>query len=354
MLREIEHIEPGGTTSVGLEASRLADAPSFDQGAASATSILRPFQVTGTSATIISRDSTAPDVASLVHPLGPENLIPADVSIDNVQFTVTAPGSLLPGAASEVQFWVHVGQQTEAELMRFHEMHHRDTDTTNPQGPVRLQHGACLSIRLRLGGGLQCIESHRWFTWAGEIGNASFSIIVPPGVLEGDLVALASIRLNGCQIAKLSFLLNIGSKTMPSRAVHCQTVTHRKAFASYASEDRDEVMARVQNIQAVYNGLKICVDSVDLRSVTYFEYDLYSRIDAAGVFYLFWCRHAMVSGWVTREWGRALKSKGLDFIDPVPLESLESAPPPEELAARDFDRPLLVFKTAAGHGEHHV
>lgn len=72
------------------------------------------------------------------------------------------------------------------------------------------------------------------------------------------------------------------------------------------------------------------------------------HISEADVFYLFWCRHAKQSEWVSKEWHLALHSKGLDFIDPVPLESPTDAPPPPELAEKHFSDPVLAFIAAAG------
>jgi hypothetical protein len=74
-------------------------------------------------------------------------------------------------------------------------------------------------------------------------------------------------------------------------------------------------------------------------------------IPEADVFYLFWCRHAKSSSWVEKEWRCALNKRGLDFIDPVPLESPEDAPPPLELAAKHFNDPLLAFLRSGHHNE---
>ena len=103
-------------------------------------------------------------------------------------------------------------------------------------------------------------------------------------------------------------------------------------------------------IEGLFKGLKVYVDADALRSGTYWEGGLHSRIDSADVFYLFWSRRAIASDWVRREWRWALKSKGLDFIDPVPLESPEDAPPPDELAAKYFNDPSLPYLGAAGTG----
>jgi hypothetical protein len=63
------------------------------------------------------------------------------------------------------------------------------------------------------------------------------------------------------------------------------------------------------------------------------------------------CRHAKSSEWVEKEWRWALQAKGKDFINPIPLETPDLAPPPQELAASHFNDPLLAFIPAAG-GEH--
>jgi serine/threonine protein kinase len=313
-------------------------------------------RATGASGTIAPSEAAKPTVASPLLPLGREMFIPSHLLIDNVRFTVTAPGSLLRGAVSEIQFWVHPEQQRETVLKRVRQVEpSEDVDITrNPEGPFALTGGARVSVRLRLGSGLTCAENHKWIIWAEDVGNASFVVTVPSEAPEGDLVGLASVRLNGCQIAKLSFLLKIGSKMLASQAIPCQTVMHRRAFASFAGDDRDEILARVQGMEAAFKGLRVFTNADALRATTYWEGELHAHINAADVFYLFWCRHAMTSDWVSREWRWALKSKGLDFIDPVPLESPEHAPPPAELAAKHFNDPLQAFIAAAGKGTHHV
>jgi hypothetical protein len=56
----------------------------------------------------------------------------------------------------------------------------------------------------------------------------------------------------------------VGEKRVGSAVVPAEIQTHRRAFASYASEDRSEVLARVQGMEAAYGGLKVFVDAVDL------------------------------------------------------------------------------------------
>ena len=278
-----------------------------------------------------------PAVASPTEPTAVnETLIPSGVLIDNVRFTVIAPGSLALGAGAEVQFWVNAGDHPEAELELLRQTFQRsDGDTSRPES--RSFHGPCLSVRLKLGSGLTCLVNHKQFVWSGALGYSSFLIDVSPEAPQGDLVCLSSIRLNGCQVAKVSFLLKIGPRLLGAQDIPCQTVMHRKAFASFEAADRDEVLARINELESVCKVLKVYVDAPSLRPVTYWEPDLHARINAADVFYLFWSRNALASDWMAREWRWALRSKGLDFIDPVPLQSSEVAPPPDELAAKPFD-----------------
>ena len=43
-------------------------------------------------------------------------------------------------------------------------------------------------------------------------------------------------------------------------------------------------------------------------------------------------RQQKKSEWVRKEWEYALSNRGIDFINPIPLESPETAPPPPELS----------------------
>ena len=275
--------------------------------------------------------------------------IPAGVLIDNVHFTLTGPFVLAPGTAHELQFWLHVEQQRSSVLAAASVLHGfpQSEMAVKSEGPYPLQRGSRISVRLRIDG-LRCFDSHKWITWTGDIGNTAFVVEVPQGTSEGAYPGRASIRLNGCEIAKMSFLVRVGSLNPAISEIPTQATTYRSAFASYASEDRADVLSRVQGMEAAYKGLDVFVDVINLRSGQNWERELVERISKSDVFYLFWCRHAMSSDWVNKEWHWALAAKGQDFVDPIPLETPTLAPPPEELAAKHFNDPLLAFISAAG------
>jgi hypothetical protein len=89
--------------------------------------------------------------------------------------------------------------------------------------------------------------------------------------------------------------------------------------------------------------LNVFFDALSLRSGQDWEQQLGRVIPVHDVFYLFWSQHAMVSRWVDLEWRCALATRGLEFIDPVPLVTPDVAPPPPELAGKHFNDWILAF-----------
>jgi len=84
------------------------------------------------------------------------------------------------------------------------------------------------------------------------------------------------------------------------------------------------------------------MDVLSLRSGENWEERLWDVIPKSDIFYLFWSLNAKQSEWVEKEWRCALRTRGLEFIDPVPLVSPEQVPPPSELSSIHFSDPLLA------------
>jgi len=179
--------------------------------------------------------------------------------------------------------------------------------------------------------------------WTGEISNATFAAHVPVDTTLGPRAGSLCVFANGLQIARMHFLVVVGVSTSEDLRVAEIEERHRKAFASYASADRNEVLARVQGIQKVAPDLDVFLDVLTLRSGEQWAPRLQEEITSSDVFYLFWSENAKGSTWVEKEWRFALESKGLEFIDPVPLVSPELVPPPPELAAKHFNDWTLAY-----------
>jgi hypothetical protein len=89
-------------------------------------------------------------------------------------------------------------------------------------------------------------------------------------------------------------------------------------------------------MQKVVPGLDIFLDVVALRSGDDWATRIDSEIAGRDVFYLFWSGYAKRSQHVDHEWRTALRVKGIEGIDPVPLVPPSQAPPPVELARLHF------------------
>jgi hypothetical protein len=269
------------------------------------------------------------------------------VRVDDVYFTITAPEATVPDSRFEILFWAHLEGQRQTVLARAEQSFRqldRDDLLIVSDGPIGIQRGAELTVSIRIEG-LHVQPSRKAITWTGNIGSASFAVKVSARVEPGAHLGVASVRLNGARIGMVHFVITVGVPAgRVSIPIETNVAMHKNAFACYASEDRDEVIARVQGMQAAFKGLKVFVDIVELRAGQHWEQELWRLIPASDVFYLFWCRHARQSEWVEKEWRCALERRGLDFIDPVPLEAPEYAVPPKELSAKHFNDPLLPFR----------
>ena len=117
----------------------------------------------------------------------------------------------------------------------------------------------------------------------------------------------------------------------------CEKVKLTTAFLSYASADRERVVARIQGIQAARPDMDLFFDVESLRCGEIWEARLYREIASRDLFYLFWSRNAAASRWVAKELEYAVSKKTLDFIEPIPLESPETCPPPRSLNVKHFN-----------------
>jgi hypothetical protein len=107
-------------------------------------------------------------------------------------------------------------------------------------------------------------------------------------------------------------------------------------YASYSSKDHTEVLKRIQGIRSM-PGVEVFLDCLSMRPGEKWELAIYDKILNSDLFLLFWSRSASESEWVTKEWKYALRKRGLDFIQPIPLEDPKIAPPPIELASKHFN-----------------
>jgi hypothetical protein len=115
------------------------------------------------------------------------------------------------------------------------------------------------------------------------------------------------------------------------------------AFASYATEDREEVLSRIHGMKKIAPDLDIFLDVLSLRSGDDWEKKLEMHVPSKDSFFLFWSKSASQSEWVDREWRLAFNRRGQDYIDPVPLVDPREVPPPAELNKRHFADAYVAY-----------
>jgi hypothetical protein len=212
-------------------------------------------------------------------------------------------------------------------------------------GPVRLARGTELIVEVKIAD-FAIDEPQAVIEWLGEIGNANFAVTVPAGRRPGSVLGKATFHAAGIRTLTVNFQLEIGKAENEVAPLPAWEVRYRTAFASYSSKDRDEVLGRIQGMQKIVPGLDVFLDVASLRSGQDWQQRLWQEIGRRDIFFLFWSKHAKESTWVEKEWRLALDTRGLDFIDPVPLVPPDQAPPPPELGSKHFNDWVLAFRRA--------
>lgn len=292
------------------------------------------------------RDQSTPQSTPPASPMRAEKEPPikikADDSSDPVHFAVTCSQTVVPASSFVLNVWAYLRiHQGEVERQAKNALGGAKP-YVQPVGPSKVARGTVLSVSLRIDE-LTADALEGTILWDGEIGNVTFSISVPNGISSGIKSGFATVHVGSLRIATIHFFITVGQKATSSDQVFSRGVKHRTAFASYASEDRDAVLARIQGIQKAAPKLEVFLDVLNLRSGEDWSKRLWKEIPSRDIFYLFWSESASRSNWVEKEWRCALEARGLDFIDPVPLVSPSKVPPPRELASRHFNDWVLAF-----------
>jgi len=181
------------------------------------------------------------------------------------------------------------------------------------------------------------------FVWEGGRIVRSFEITVATNAPLGSTVLKFNVYIAEARVAALPVEIQINTHGVAPRETRVSTQPPRTAFASYSSADKLRVLERVSEI-SLSAGIDIYQDCLDLRPGEQWKPALEREIQARQLFFLFWSAHAKASAWVEWEWRTALKEKGLDAIELRPLEPVDQAPPPAELAALHFNDPIVMIR----------
>lgn len=268
-------------------------------------------------------------------------LRPAPRKPDSVQFRAYTPRHFEPGTPGLVDIWACLPAQA-AEVAALAASTAQTLQAGLRTG-VALERGVAITVRLKADG-LQVRPSVQTMRWTGEPCNVSFEVLSPPGQAPGAYPARARLLANGVTVGELHFLLQVQARAADGmRSDSAATVrTIRSAFASYATPDRAEMLARIQGMKKIAPDLDVFVDALSLRSGQRWRQRIEEEVQRRERLFLFWSRQACSSEWVDFEWRLAHRLKGLDAIDPVPLDDPSAAPPPHELSALHFGDAYLA------------
>ena len=263
----------------------------------------------------------------------------------SVTFAAFSPRSVAPGDQFVLDIWAFVPEQEEQIQIKAAEV--GNVSRSGTKSGLRLSLDAHITIRLT-SPMLVITDPEDGFFWSGDQPvNTSFPISVPES-LTGIQTGTAHIYCEGFKVGKLVFSVDVKPQAADSSQIIENTTREfrstKSAFASYSRRDQATVFSMLQVITKFNPDIDVFLDLVSLRSGENWEKRLTNEIVNRDIFYLFWSKNAAESEWVEKEWRLALKRRGLDYIDPIPLDQPSDIPPPVELAELHFDDFFARFR----------
>ena len=271
-------------------------------------------------------------------------------AVDRVHFSVTAPPAVPPGASFVVDIWAHLEQQRQEVIQRAKAAVGGRDVQIKTKGPLPISRGTVLAVHLKIDD-LLIEDPQDTILWEGEIGSASFAVQVPRDCARPEPTWGGRPSTPTASRSRASIL---SWRWRPSTAEARLLPTHdqriRTAFASYASPDRDLVLRCVQGMEKAAPFLNIFMDVHSLRSGQKWEQELWQRIPACDIFFLFWSSNASQSAWVEKEWRCALDTPRHRFYRPRPAGAAGCGPPAAELAGLHFNDWELAYQRGQRRG----
>ena len=264
-----------------------------------------------------------------------------DLQLQKVEFSAIAPKTFVKGEYSIINIIVYENtcRYIVDELIKTMEGPVQETRS----GTHMVSEGTQIKIVLS-SPDIEIEDSTETGVWRGEYLDLSFAVLLPEDYIKRKILFVATVYINDMIATKLKFIAKCSSLWKQKIEITREDVL--SAFVSYASQDRNRVAAIIQGMKKARPDMDIFFDVDCLRSGEDWEQALHQEIDKRDILFLCWSHFAKESRWVNTEWKYALKQKGIDFIEPVPIESPEKCPPPEELNQKHFNDKLLFIINA--------
>ena len=265
---------------------------------------------------------------------------------DQVRLGTSTPRHVRPGQAFVVRFAAYTAAHADHVAALLEQLAPGATHVADAKR-CRWAPGAEITVVCE-GKGFTVADPIERFVWNGAFEVLTFDVVADPdGEATRTLgfdVLVAEIR-----IARLRIDVSVGGASGGSEGPDRQrtgTVPIRTAFASYASQDRARVLDRIAALRRSA-GVDCFVDCLSLHPGDPWKPRLEREILDRESFLLFWSHHASRSKWVEWEWRTCLERKGEAALELHPLDTVEQAPPPQELAHLHFDDPIMRVRRSS-------
>ncbi|MBC1222084.1 toll/interleukin-1 receptor domain-containing protein [Nostoc sp. UCD121] len=278
-----------------------------------------------------------------------QSLQTVDITKDLVDCSVFSPASVTPDNTFLVQVFVHLPEQVEFVKQDAQEFDFDAKRLGVRSLGVPIQRGSELTFNLSIPK-LEVDEPIQQLSWNGRASSIQFGVKVPADITQKTVIGTVTVSQNTIPLGHLKFKLSVipsASSTSKEPQLVGEVARHyTKAFVSYSSKDRTEVLKRVQGLAV--SGITVFQDILNLEPGDRWEQELYRNIDECDLFLLFWSTAAKESPWVLKEVLYALERQGSDGlrspeIIPVIIEGPPLVPPPPELQDLHFNDKLLYL-----------
>lgn len=186
--------------------------------------------------------------------------------------------------------------------------------------------------------------------WNGNLESIEFIVNIPESYSSPSIIATITILEGNIAVCSYSYKIEIMKKEMQFSSSEARMKGEMKnymtAFISYSSKDKNEVIKRVQGIEAT--GISVFQDFKSIQPGEDWNSKLFDMIPKSDVFYLFWSNNAKNSDWVDKEINYAIqcqKSNPFMFpnIVPIVIEGPPIPAPPKVLEHLHFEDLNLYY-----------
>jgi hypothetical protein len=282
-----------------------------------------------------------------------------EVLSDEVTCAVFAPSEAPPGDCFLVQVFAHLPEQAALLAEKARESDEEAKQRGSKKLETMIERGQEMVFNLAMPG-LLVDETSQALIWDGEIDSVQFAVTIPETCKTGNIIGTVTVCYQSVPIGHIKFKFKIapGSQPQPQPQVLPVTcaeaaslpeqnfVRYKQAFISYASQDRPEVLKRIQMLKMAR--INFFQDMLTLEPGDNWEQTIYKYIDESDVIFLFWSAAAKQSPWVEKEVRYALSRKGghdeaAPEILPVIIEGPPVVPPPDDLKMLHFNDTFMYF-----------